>query len=132
MCKDTGTFSRTCLAQSRSPHRTCVLGFVADTAVIVGSAAIALYPGCMWYKRIVRYHRTSLSVGSAAFVGYRTTFCNPAGTGTLSGQILHGVVPVRSHHPGTRDEGVNRPWVRNDLIVVEDVPVGSGINHRSL
>ena len=39
----------------------------------------------MWYMRIPALHR-AVSPAFSGFVGYRTTFFSPAGTGMLSGQ----------------------------------------------
>ena len=69
-------------------HGTGLLGFAADTAVILVSRMppIWVYPGCGWYWRIARLHRAAPVPGAAGFVGYRMTFFSPAGTGMLSGQ----------------------------------------------
>ena len=68
-------------------HRT---GFMVDvdTAVtfVCRRPASWVYPGCGWYWRIATNHRAAPVPGNAGFVGYRTTFFSPAGTGTLSGQ----------------------------------------------
>ena len=69
-------------------HGTGLLGFAADTAVIFvcPHGRYWVYPGCGWYWRIATLHRAAPVPGAPGFVGYRTTFFSPAGTGTLSGQ----------------------------------------------
>ena len=88
MCRRTLRGQGTGLLVVRGRHR-------GHSSYARSALLAALYPGCGWYRRIARLRRAAARRPvTAAFVGYRTTFfALQAGTGTLSGRALRGVVP---------------------------------------